>query len=48
MEKIKLKVDNIEYGIIINGLVCLRNKLLSENESTDAVDELLLKLIDGK
>ena len=48
MKKIKLKVDNIEYGITINALVCLRNKLLTENEPTDAVDELLLKLIDGK
>lgn len=44
MKKIKLKVDNIEYGIIINGLVCLRNKLLSENDDTGEVDELSLEV----
>ena len=29
MKKIKLKVDNIEYGMLVNGLVELRNKLLN-------------------
>lgn len=41
MKKIKLKVDNIEYGMLVNGLVELRNKLLKEKEDTSPIDELL-------
>ena len=37
----KLKVDNIEYGMLVNGLVELRNKLLKEKEDTSPIDELL-------
>lgn len=48
MEKIKLKVDNIEYGMLVNGIVELRNKLLREKEYTSPVDELLLRLVDKK
>lgn len=48
MSKIKLKVDKLEYGFLVNGLVELRNKLLRENEDTTPIDELLLKLVDNK
>ena len=48
MKKIKLKVDNIEYGMLVNGLVELRNKLLKEKENTSPIDELLLRLVDKK
>ena len=47
MKKIKLKVDNIEYGMLVNGLVELRNKL-KEKEDTSPIDELLLRLVDKK
>lgn len=46
MKKIKLKVDKLEYGMIVNRLVELRNKLIREKEDTTPVDELLLKLVD--
>lgn len=46
MRKIKLKVDKIEYGLIVNGLVEFRNKLIREKEDTTPIDELLLKLVD--
>lgn len=48
MKKRKLKVDDIEFGLIINGLVEFRNKLTRENQDTSPIDELLLKLIDKK
>ena len=47
MSKIKLKVDSLEYGMLVNGLVELRNKLLREKEDTEPVDEVLLKAIDA-
>ncbi len=48
MKKIKLKVNKLEYGLLVNGLVELRNKLLREKEDTTPIDELLLKLVDNK
>lgn len=48
MKKRKLKVDQQEFGLIINGLVEFRNKLIREKEDTTPIDELLLKLLDKK
>ncbi len=48
MKKIKFKVNKLEYGFLVNGLVELRNKLLKEKEDTTPIDELLLKLVDNK
>ena len=48
MSKIKLKVDSLEYGMLVNGLVELRNKLLREKEDTTPIYELLIKLVDKK
>ena len=39
------KFDDYEVNIIIRALVDLRNQLIIEGRYTDAVDELLLKLI---
>lgn len=46
MKKIKLKLDETDYKIIINALVELRNKLISEQRDHGVVDEILLKLIN--
>lgn len=42
----KIKVDNFEVRVLINGLSELRNKLLSENEDTELLDEIILKYLD--
>jgi len=42
-----LKLDHYEHGIVINALNTLRNGLIGERRSTDAVDDLLLKTIDA-
>ena len=45
-KKIKLKLDDFECNLLINGMNEFRNILLAENLPTEDVDELLLKIID--
>lgn len=45
MKKTTYKLDYYEIQIIIGALVEWRNKLLAGGKSTDAIDEILLKLI---
>ena len=45
MKKFKLLADSYEIKIIINALNELRTKQLNESRPTDAIDELLLKMI---
>ena len=45
-KKVKLKLDNFECNLLINGMNEFRNMLLAEDLPTEDVDELLLKLID--
>lgn len=45
-KKIKLKLDDFECNLLINGINEFRNILLAENLPTENVDELLLKIID--
>ena len=42
-----IEVDKTEYGILINALNEFRNKLISEEQDTELVDEFLLKVIDA-
>ncbi len=46
MKKFKFKIDVYELKVIIKSLNELRNKLISNKENTDIVDELLIKYID--
>ena len=46
-EKIYLEMDEYEHGIITNALNDMRNELIEEKRPTDAVDDLLLKIIDA-
>ena len=48
MKIIKLKLDQAEFGLIINGLVEFKNKLIRQKEDTDLIDDLLLKLLKDK
>lgn len=43
--KRRFKFDDYEVNIIIRALVDLRNQFIAEGRYTDAVDELLLKLV---
>ena len=46
-EKTCLEMDEYEHGIITNALNDMRNELIEEKRPTDAVDDLLLKVIDA-
>ena len=46
-KKIKIKLDNFECNLLINGMNEFRNMLLAEDLPTEDVDELLLKLVDA-
>ena len=43
--KIRFKVSDYEYRIIVNSLLALRNKLITEGKDDSPVSELLLKII---
>ena len=43
--KRRFKFDDYEVNIIIRALVELRNQLIAEGRYTDAVDEILVKLV---
>ena len=43
--KRRFKFDDYEVNIIIKALIELRNQLIAEGRYTDAVDDLLIKLI---
>lgn len=45
MKKTKWKLDDYEIRLIINALVEWKNQLLAEGRYTDAIDDLLLKLL---
>ena len=48
MKKYYIVFDEYERGIIINTLNDKRNALIKEGRYTDAVDEVLLKVINAK
>ena len=48
MKKYYIVFDQYERGIIINALNDKRNALIKEGRYTDAVDEVLLKVINAK
>lgn len=45
-EKIILKLDRYEFGVIFHSLKDKRNQLLAENKATEAVDDVLIKVIE--
>lgn len=47
MMKRRFKFDDYEVNIIIRALVDVRNQLIAEGRYTDAVDALLIKIIDN-
>ncbi|MCH5170195.1 MAG: hypothetical protein J1F24_02795 [Oscillospiraceae bacterium] len=47
-KKYYLAFDNCERKVIINSLNEMRNRLIAKGKYTDAVDEVLLKIIDAK
>ena len=48
MKKTKIKLNDIERRILVKLLYEKRNELIQEGRHTDAIDELILKIIDAK
>lgn len=46
-KKYHIYLDDYERRVVVNCLNEMRTRLLSEGKYTDAVDELLLKIIDA-
>lgn len=42
-----LELDKYEHGVVITALNDMRNDYIKEEQSTDIVDEVLLKTIDA-
>lgn len=42
-----LKLDKYEYGLLFDSLNEKRNSLLHNNQSTEFIDEVLLKVADA-
>ena len=47
-EKLYIKLDGYEQSILVRALNDLRNSLLENSRSTDAVDELIIKTANAK
>ena len=47
-KKYYIALDGYDRGVIVNALNEMRNSLLQQGRYTDAVDEVLLKIIDAK
>lgn len=47
-KKYHIALDRYERGVMVNALNEMRNALLKQGRYTDAVDEVLLKIINAK
>lgn len=47
-QKYYLVLNDLEHRLIIESLNQLRNKLIADGKYTDAIDEVLLKIIGAK
>jgi hypothetical protein len=47
-EKRYIALDDFERRIVVDCMNEMRNKLIADSKYTDAVDEVLLKIIDAK
>lgn len=47
-EKYYIVLEEYEHRMIINSLNELRNRLIADGRYTEAVDEILLKIINAK
>lgn len=47
-EKSYIALDDFEHRIVVVCMNEMRNKLIADSKYTDAVDEVLLKIIDAK
>ena len=47
-KKYRIVLDDFEWKIVINALNDFRNSLIQQGRYTDAVDDIMIKVIDTK
>ena len=47
-KKYRIALDDSEWKIVINALNDLRNSLIQQGRYTDAVDDIMIKIINTK
>ena len=47
-KKYRLSLNKEEFDLIINCLIELKNKLIQEGRYTDAIDDILIKMLKRK
>ena len=47
-KKFHIYLNNEEYERVIHSLICLKNNLLEQGKYTDAVDDVLCKVLTAK
>ena len=47
-KKYYIALDDFERRVVVNCMNEMRNKLIADGKYTDALDEVLLKIIDAK
>ena len=47
-KKYRIALDDFEWKIVINALNGLRNSLIRQGRYTDAVDDIMIKVINTK
>jgi len=45
-KKYIFKIDDFEHRVLVNALNSMRNQLIQEGQYNDALDRLILKVID--
>jgi len=46
-KKYILKLDDFEHRVLVNALNSMRNKLIQEGQYDDALERLIIKVIDA-
>lgn len=47
-EKFHIYLNDDEYSRVIQSLICLKNSLIAQGRYTDAVDDILCKVLSAK
>jgi hypothetical protein len=47
-EKTVVKMDDVDFGVVVTSLTEMRNGLVRENKPTGIVDEVILKIAYAK
>ena len=47
-EKTVVKMDDVDFGVVVTSLTEMRNGLMRENKPTQTIDEVILRIASAK